>query len=132
MRFIDSFGHSPVFKAAAKAVVEGGLMAAVLLMLAGMIWRDSVYFGGIKVGVGASWFATSVSISWLLWAKNRGMKAFWWAFGGGMALRASGLAILAVWGLGHKFFSLEALLLSYVFSLLVMLLCLEFRHLRLS
>ena len=132
MRFIDSFGHSSVLKAAAKAAVEGGVMALAMTMLAGMIWRDSVYRSGINVGVGVSWVATSISIAWLLWARGRGMKLFWWAFGGGMVLRASGLAILALWGWRHKDVSLEALLLSYVFSLLGMLLCLEFRHLRLS
>lgn len=58
------------------------------------------------------------------------MKTFWWAFGGGMAVRAGALGALTVWGYGREGLSLEALLLSYVFAVLVLLLTLELRHLR--
>jgi hypothetical protein len=58
------------------------------------------------------------------------MKTFWWAFGGGMALRAGVLGVLAMWGYGRSGLSLEALLLSYVFALLALLLTLEMRHLK--
>jgi hypothetical protein len=58
------------------------------------------------------------------------MKVFWWAFGGGMAIRAGTLGVLAVWGYRREGFSLEGLLLSYVFAVLVLLLTLELRHLR--
>lgn len=58
------------------------------------------------------------------------MKAFWWAFGGGMVLRAGVLGILAVWGYERTAVSFEALLLSYVFALLALLLTLEMRHLK--
>lgn len=58
------------------------------------------------------------------------MKAFWWAFGGGMFLRAAVLGALAVWGYGRTGVSFEPLLLSYVFALLALLLTLEIRHLR--
>lgn len=60
------------------------------------------------------------------------MKTFWWAFGGGMFLRAAVLAGLAVWGYGRQGTALETLLISYVFALLALLLTLEFRHLRIS
>lgn len=60
------------------------------------------------------------------------MKTFWWAFGGGMVLRAGVLAALAVWGYGRESASFEALLLSYVFALLALLMTLEMRHLRIK
>lgn len=87
---------------------------------------------GARLGVVAAWAASTVSVAWLLRARGRGMRRFWWAFGGGMALRAATLAALAWWGWGREGVSLEALLLSYVFALLGLLLTLEIRHLRLS
>lgn len=60
------------------------------------------------------------------------MRAFWWAFGGGMVLRASVLLGLAIWAYGRPGTSLEAVLISYVFALLALLLTLEMRHLRIS
>lgn len=60
------------------------------------------------------------------------MKAFWWAFGGGMVLRAVTLGALAVWGYRRAAVSFEGLLLSYVFALLALLLTLEMRHLKIK
>jgi hypothetical protein len=82
------------------------------------------------VGVATAWAATSASLAWLFWARGRDMKTFWWAFGGGMAIRAGALGLLAVAGYRREGFSLEGLLLSYVFAVLVLLLTLELRHLR--
>jgi len=84
----------------------------------------------MTIGVAAAWAASAVSVSWLLWARGREMKTFWWAFGGGMTLRASTLGALAVWGYEREGIAFEALLLSYVFGLLALLLTLELRHLR--
>ena len=58
------------------------------------------------------------------------MKAFWIAFGGGMALRAGVLAALMIWSWGRAGVSVEALLASYVFGLLAMLLTMETRYLK--
>lgn len=60
------------------------------------------------------------------------MKTFWWAFGGGMALRAAVLGAVAVWGYGRESVTFETLLLSYVFALLALMLTLEMRHLRIK
>lgn len=79
-----------------------------------------------------AWAATSVSIAWLMWARGRPMRTFWWAFGGGMALRAFALAGLAFWGYGRESVQFEALLLSYVFALLALLLTLEMRHFKIK
>jgi hypothetical protein len=48
-----------------------------------------------------------------------------------MALRAATLGLLAAWGWERAGVSIEALLVSYVFALLAMLLTLELRYLRL-
>jgi hypothetical protein len=71
-------------------------------------------------------------VAWLLWGRARGAKAFWWAFGGGMALRAAGLLALMAWSWGRSGGVAEALLLSYAFGVLAMLLVMELRHLRIT
>ena len=86
---------------------------------------------GIALGVGTAWLASSASVGWLLWGRSRSMKAFWWAFGGGMALRAAALAGLMAWSWRRADVSVEALLLSYVFGALAMLLTMETRYLKL-
>jgi hypothetical protein len=85
---------------------------------------------GIVLGVTTAWLASSASVSWLLWGRERSFKAFWWAFGGGMALRAAGLAGLMVLTRRREDVSAEALLLSYVFGVLAMLLTMETRYLK--
>ena len=97
----------------------------------GWIWKAPAHVEGVRIGAAAAWAASAASVAWLLWARGRSMKIFWWSFGGGMALRAATLGALVVWGLRHPGSSLEALLLSYVFTLLAALLTLEIRHMRL-
>ena len=60
------------------------------------------------------------------------MKTFWWAFGGGMVMRAGVLVLLAVWGYRRSSVAFEPLLLSYVFVLLALLLTLEMRHFKIK
>jgi hypothetical protein len=79
-----------------------------------------------------AWLLSSASVGWLLWGRRRSMKAFWWAFGGGMALRVAGLVGLMGWSWGRADIAVDALLLSYVFGLLAMLLTLETRYLKIS
>jgi hypothetical protein len=119
-------------RTALRAAVEGAVVAFAGLLIAGRVWPAAPERLAVEVGVAAAWAATSVSIAWLMWARGRPMRTFWWAFGGGMALRASALGALAVWGYGKKILSFEALLLSYVFALLVLLLTLELRHFRIK
>jgi len=97
----------------------------------GSVWTERAIVSSARVGVAAAWAASSVSVAWLLWARGRSTQAFWWAFGGGMALRAAVLAVLVVWGSRRLDVSIESLLVSYVFALMTMLLTLEFRYLRL-
>jgi hypothetical protein len=128
---IDSSERSAALRTAAKAAVEGAVLAAVIAAAVGLIWTQHAVVVGARIGVSAAWAASSVSVAWLLWARARSTEAFWWSFGGGMALRAVVLAGLLVWGLRHHGSSMEALLLSYVFALLAILLTLEIKHLRL-
>jgi len=99
---------------------------------AGRVWSSPTERVSLLIGVTAAWAASSASVAWLLWARERSMEAFWWAFGGGMVLRAGVLAALAVWGYGRESVSFEGLLLSYVFALLALLLTLEMRYLRIK
>ncbi|MDE2491067.1 MAG: hypothetical protein KGM24_09465, partial [Elusimicrobia bacterium] len=62
---------------------------------------------------------------------ERSTKSFWRAFGGGIALRAAVLGLLAAWGLRRAGVSMEYLLLSYAIVLTALQLTLDFRHLRL-
>lgn len=126
---IDSYAPSVVLKTAARAAVEGVVVAFAGGLIAARVWPEEKT--GLVAGFSAAWAATSLSLAWLIWARGREMKTFWWAFGGGMALRAGTLVALAVWGYRREGVSLEALLLSYAFAVLTLLLTLEMRHLRL-
>lgn len=84
------------------------------------------------IGAAAAWAASSVSVAWLLWARGRSMKTFWWAFGGGMVLRAVVLLALAYWAYGKVGLSFEVVMITYVFALLALLMTLEMRHLRIK
>jgi hypothetical protein len=85
---------------------------------------------GLVIGAGAAWLASSASVGWLLWGRSRSMEAFWWAFGGGMALRGAALAGLMMWSWRRADVSVEALLLTYVLGSLAMLLTMETRYLK--
>lgn len=99
-------------------------------MIATRVWNDPADVRGIEIGAAAAWAASSASIAWLLWAVGRSMKTFWWAFGGGMVLRLVVLLVLAFATYRRPSVSFEAVLLSYVFVLLALLLTLELRHLK--
>lgn len=60
-----------------------------------------------------------------------GPRAFWWAFGGGLALRLLALAGLMALSLRARGLSQPALLLSYAFGVLGFLL-MEYRHIQLK
>ncbi len=115
-----------------KAAVEGAILALFFSVAAGFIWRASALVVGIRIGIAVAWAVATASVMWLIWARERSMESFWWAFGGGMALRGAALAALAVWGLQRTVPALESLLLSYGFMVLALLLTLEMRYLRLE
>ncbi len=108
------------------------MLAVVLAATAGWIWSEPAVVTGTRIGATTAWAIATASVVWLIRARERSTEAFWWAFGGGMALRGAGLAGLAVWGLRRAYPSMEGLLLSYGFTVLALLLTLEIRHLRLK
>lgn len=117
-------------RTAAKAAAEGAVVAIAGFLIASRVWSSPSEKRSLAAGILAAWAASSASVVWLLWGRGRSMKAFWWAFGGGMALRAAVLLVLAAWAYERPGTSLEAVLLSYVFVLLALLLTLEMRHLK--
>jgi hypothetical protein len=132
---LDSTGSSEPSafpKTAIRAAAEGAVVALIGALVAGRIWTASPERQGIVIGVAAAWAASTVSIAWLLWATGRSMEIFWRAFGGGMLLRAVVLLALAVCTYGRPGTSFEAVLLSYVFALLALMLTLEMRHFKIQ
>jgi hypothetical protein len=106
-------------------------VAAAGIGAAAAVFRGPALQKGLVFGVVSAWVVSSASVGWLLWARNRSIEAFWRAFGGGMAVRAAALAGLMFWSWGRADVSVEALLLSYVFGVLTMLLTMETRYLKL-
>lgn len=105
-------------------------MAAAVAAAVPLFWNGAAAVGSARVGAAAAWAASATSVVWLLWARERPGAAFWWAFGGGMALRAAVLAGLCAWGLTRAGGSMAGLLLAYVLTLSATLLTLELRYLR--
>jgi hypothetical protein len=81
--------------------------------------------------LGSAWLASSLGAGALILAKARSTRSFWWAFGGGMALRAAVLAGLAVYSVLRPSLSQPVLLVSYALGVLGFLL-LEYRHVKLE
>jgi hypothetical protein len=130
--FTGSSDRSSLARTALKAAAEGAAVGLVGIGAACAVFSAAPQRKGIALGVVAAWLASSASVGWLLWARRVSMRAFWWAFGGGMALRAAALAGLMAWSWRRAGLAQDALLVSYVFGLLAMLLTLESRYLKLS
>jgi hypothetical protein len=126
----DSSGPSFESRATLRAAAEGAAVGALGAAAAAAIFRGAELRAGIAWGVGTAWLASSASVAWLLWGLGRSTKAFWYAFGGGMALRAAALAALMAWSWRRTDVSVDALLLSYVFGVLALLLTMEIRYLK--
>jgi hypothetical protein len=127
-----SSAPSAALKTGARAAAEGAVLAAAAALVATRFGEGTAQRLGVEIGAFAAWASSSASVAWLIWARGRSWKSFWWAFGGGMALRAATLAVLAVWGYRREPASLNALLVTYVIVLIALLLTLESRHLRLK
>lgn len=105
-------------------------MGAFGIGAAAAVFRGPELQKGIVFGVVSAWLASSASVGWLLWGRSRSMKAFWAAFGGGMALRGAALVGLMILSWRRTDVSVESLLVSYVFGVLAMLLTMETRYLK--
>lgn len=104
---------------------------AAALTLAGMFGRPAEQCRGAAVGLSAAWLASSLSTFALIWTKAVSAEAFWWAFGGGMALRAAALGCLMAWSARAKGVAPAAMLVSYALGVLVCLMV-EYRHIKLK
>jgi hypothetical protein len=124
---IASSAPSAALKTAARAAVEGGLVGALCAAAGGALGAP---VRELSAGFGLAWSLSAGSVAWLLTAKEVSSKAFWWAFGGGMALRGGGLLALMAWSWQREGVSVETLLISYAFGVLTMLLTMEMRHLK--
>ena len=127
MAFICLSALPPSAKTAARTVGEGAAAAAACAGAAGL-WRGPAEHGAIFLGAGAAWLASSASVVWLIWARPS-PKAFWRAFGGGLALRVAVLLGLMVLCLHDPRRPAPALLLSYAFGVLCLLM-IECRHIK--
>ena len=100
-------------------------------MVVGAVWRAPGERRAAALGIGVAWLASSLGAGALIVAKARSPEAFWWAFGGGMALRAAALVVLVAVSVSHPRLSQAALLVSYALGVLGFLL-LEYRHVKLK
>ena len=112
-------------RSAAEAAVVGALGAAA----ACAIWRGPGEARGIALGVASAWAVSTLSAAALIVAKEVSTKAFWRAFGCGMALRLGTLVGLMVYS-WRRDVATPAMLISYVFAVLALLL-IEYRRVRL-
>ncbi|MFH1723814.1 MAG: hypothetical protein ABII00_04235 [Elusimicrobiota bacterium] len=55
---------------------------------------EKALFGPALTGLVSAWAACSASVTGMVFARPVSTRAFWWAFGGGMALRAAVFAAL--------------------------------------
>jgi hypothetical protein len=110
---------------AARAAAE----AFAAALLAWLLWP--LHRRSVAVGLGTAWLVSSLSTAALLVARETSVKAFWWAFGGGMTLRLGTLIGLMAWSAFQPGLSQAGLLLAYAFGVLGFLL-LEYRYIRLK
>ena len=80
-------------------------------------------------GLFAAWAASSLSMTVLALSRLAGFKAFVVAFGFGTAFRVTVLAGLAAWTWGETPQLQSAVVVTYIFGTLFLLLV-EFRHLK--
>ena len=131
MVFINSSGLRQSAAVAVRSAGEAAVAAALAAAAGAALFRGPGQARGIAIGVSVAWGASSASTAALLAAKARSPEAFWWAFGGGMAARLAALGALMAYSVASPAVSQAALLLSYVFGILGLLL-LEYRHIKLK
>lgn len=131
MASISSLRNWDAVKVAARAAAEGAVAGVIVAAAAALIWRGPAERAGIFLGLGVAWLASSAGTAALMLAKAHSPEAFWWAFGGGMAVRTAVLIALVGFSVYHPGLSQPALLVSYALGVLGFLL-LEYRHIRLK
>lgn len=96
-----------------------------------MIWGGPETTRPLVCGAASAWLVSSASAAALIWAKGASVKAFWWAFGLGMAARLAVLVALMALSWSRAQAAQAALLLSYAFGVLLCLLV-EYRNIKLT
>ena len=129
MAFISLSAFPSSAKTAVRSVGEGAVAAAAAAAGACALWCGPGEPGAIALGAGTAWLASSASVVWLILAREDSTKAFWRAFGGGLALRLLVLAGLMAYSVRNSRLSGPALLLSYAFGVLCFLM-IEYRHIK--
>lgn len=113
--------------AAFKSAIEGAAFAAAQAGLGWWLTSDR----GVFVGTGAAWLGSTIGTIWMLKAHEISPRAFWWAFGGGFAIRLALLVALVVYAALNAEEQPGPLLVSYAVGVLFMLL-IEYRHIKLK
>lgn len=116
---------------AAVSALQALAVVAAAYGLCALVWREPGPRRAVAVGLGAAWLVSSLSASAIMVAKSVSTKAFWWAFGGGMALRMLTLVALMAAVVLKPALPAPALLLSYALGVLAVLL-IEYRHIKLK
>lgn len=129
MAFIDSSRLRRNAAIAVKGAAQSAAPAAVAAMAAVLLCEDAARGRSVAIGVVAAWLASTLSATALIMALAVSVRAFWWTFGGGIAVRLLVLAGLMGYGLCHPQLSQPALLLAYALGVLGFLL-IEYRFLR--
>ena len=121
-------------RTAAKLVrlgAEAALAAGAGAGLAAVCWKEPGQVRGIVLGAATAWVVSVMSSGALLAAKEVSSKAFWRTFGAGAAFRLAALGALMALSAREPGVSGSALLLTYVFGVLFLLI-LEYRHFELK
>lgn len=116
-------------RAAARSAAEGALAAILATAAAAAVWRGAGELRAVAAGVGIAWVVSSASTAGLIWAQEASPRAFWWTFGGGMALRLATLAGLMLYSVTSSRLPQAALLVAYALGVLFLLLV-EYRHVK--
>ena len=111
-----------------RSAAEGAALALALALPCRFV-LDGEAAGHAFTGLAAAWVMSTGSVAALLFAREVSAKAFWRAFGGGLAARVAVFAALAVSVRGSDMRTQAAMLVSYAGGNLALLL-LEYRHLR--
>ncbi|MBI4376603.1 MAG: hypothetical protein HY549_09165 [Elusimicrobia bacterium] len=114
---------------AVKGAVEAAALSLLSAAAASVVWHGPGEPRSIVIGAAAAWTASTLSAGALTVLRAVSSKAFWWAFGGGMALRLAALSGLMAHSLYDQSLSAAAMLMTYVFGVLGCLM-IEYRRLR--
>ena len=127
---MDSTGSSEKrpLRRALRSAAEGAALALALALPCRLVLEGEAA-GHAFTGIAAAWVMSTGSVAALLFAREASPKAFWRAFGGGLAARVLVFAVLAVSVHDGEWRAQAARLLSYAGGNLALLL-LEYRHLR--